>query len=223
MEGCNMRIKLASIIIVLFTYSSLAQTEFYEGFYVSRDFDTVYGKFCVPGTGVGELPNLAYMQNRVMYQDEDEIRQDITPTKALEVVFVAHKTKFRLIAVKNTLGLDTDIMNKSSYLFIRIVQDGQVKLYQYFYRKNASKHQSLSSSIYFTDANNKDYRYCIRMGKKGDLIRVRKYRFRKIMSEIFADYEELVEAIKNKDYRKEDIEIIVNDYNKWHDGYYNEK
>lgn len=215
--------KRFSIAFLLFYISSclLAQTQFYDGFYVTRDNDTVYGSICVPGTGPGELPNLAYMQNRIMFINKDQIRYDVSPTKAFEVVFKALGREFKLVSLKNTIEVETDYMNKSSYLFFLEVIAGKVDLFQYFYRANTAKHQNVTSSIYYSDVANQNYRYCLRMDDD-NLIRVQSYRFRKTMSDMFADHVDLAEKIWNKELSKDQIVEIVEEYNNWHKDYYNE-
>lgn len=53
--------------------------------------------------------------------------------------------------------------------------------------------------------------------QKGDgpLTRMRNLFFKKDMSEFVSDCPELVQKIHNKEYRSEDLETIVSEYNKW--------
>ncbi|MES2731214.1 MAG: hypothetical protein V4714_05675 [Bacteroidota bacterium] len=61
-----------------------------------------------------------------------------------------------------------------------------------------------------------EYNYCLQKGD-GPLLLIRDSYLMEDLSEHLSDYPKLAERIRNKDFHSKDLEVIVQEYNRWTD------
>ena len=86
--------------------------------------------------------------------------------------------------------------------FLRLLLDGYTKLYDYRLKGYAPNTHADKSTHYFIEKN-------------GVLKYVNRSRFIRISSQLFEDHTDLVERLRNREFRYENIYLLVKEYNDW--------
>lgn len=94
--------------------------------------------------------------------------------------------------------------------YMKLIQDGQVKLYRFDF---TVQHQGFAgpNGIPTAGYTSSDYDYYLENNKRFDL--VRSMSFKDLMAKYFADDEDLMNKINNKELGYKDMEAIVLLYN----------
>lgn len=209
-----MRKLLIAALLLCACQLMFAQESQFKGFYISRTGDTVYGSYRIPTLNNG-MPDYSYLQSKAMFVDKDNMPQMIKPRDVNKLVFEANGETITMLTCKNTINIDNQLGN-SHYIFLKLIIDGYVKLYEYYIKENTNSHCNPGAGVYFDERSAAD-KYCIQLGNS-DLIKVKGISFKKDFTNLFADYQVLSDKINNKTYTKEDIQTIVNEYNLWYQG-----
>lgn len=136
---------------------------------------------------------------------------------ALELGFEFDGIKYKMLSRDNNLGLSGPF---GSYdrIFLRLIKDGRVKLFEYHFSGSAgAPMMSAGGGAPMTMGGTPGG--CNSVLQKGDgplfEISVSLFNsFKKQASDYFSDCPELSNKILNKEYHKDDIEQIVDYYNK---------
>jgi hypothetical protein len=195
-----MKRTLILAILLGFYYYSIAQKNYCEGYIITSNNDTIYGKvrdnftFKLTG-GTGKVSFVDSKGKEETY-------------KAKEIV------GYSKAGIANYLSIDIGLRHD----FARIVVDGEVLLLSHKYTRTKptvssdTKMGTLAVSSATTEEVEDLYLYR-RNSKK--LTFVQDFNFKKNMADYFSDDPELKDMISNKELRAPDIEIIVQKYNKW--------
>lgn len=97
-------------------------------------------------------------------------------------------------------------VGKEEWAFMMLLVDGALKLFQYDVEKVKGDEVEVTSTTYWIkDTRNKEF----------EPLQIKDKNFKTDMAGLCADYDDLAEEIRNKDYVFEDVEKVVKEFNKW--------
>ena len=202
MKNC---VRLTLLVLLFTTQQVFAKKVEIDGLiYLAND--TVIATFVIPINSVTDEPILEKMLEKIRYYDSSRNLWIITPKNAKEVRFTYNYKHIRMISVKNTLWLGKGL-EKSDRVFLKLEQEGRLRLYSYSQSQNTQTIHSNSGSSFYTAQ-----KYILQK-KNSELKQVIKLGFKKDMMQYFEDCPTLHEKIKNKSFRKFEIKTIVKFYN----------
>ena len=186
-----------NLIVFLFPLLLNGQTGYSEGYIITYENDTIYGKI---KDRAGSLSSSNYLKIRFM-NDEGEIEK-------FSAYDIRGYSKSGLI---NYRAIEIE-----SKYFAEVIEDGPLTLLandkkQYELQTNTGTNGDFTNSTTTTNVYSHYY-----LQKKGSdkVTEVTKWNFKKKMSQYFMDYPELKEQIDNKSLRFNDLKLIVKKYNK---------
>ena len=116
--------------------------------------------------------------------------------------------------MSNSIGLPTPLFHYDGKVFLKLEADGLVKLFSYKQKSQGGFGSSgMPVGLGFSYAYE---RYVLQYGNN-PLLQVKGISFRRDMMDFFSDYPELVEKIDTRMYRKENLALIVKEYNLYRD------
>lgn len=207
--------KKLSITLLMVLCYCFAAAEKIEGMIITNVNDTLKVTFDIPIELLSREPNYERLQYKVKYVDENGKKQTLKPDDAREIIFTYNNETVRMLSRLNTLQFvgGTILLSSGDNIFLKLVEDGPVQLFLYYYTQNTPGTINPSSGamtggfMYDTD------RYILQKGVRGELKQIKGMSFRKDMAEYFADCPELVKKIEEKEFKREDMEAIVRFYN----------
>lgn len=104
------------------------------------------------------------------------------------------------------------IYSVSTNVFLRLESDGKLKLFNYYYTKRSPGMYNASTGTMSGGYSYSVENYILQKGD-GELKRPKSLTFKKDMAQYFSDCPALVEKIESKDFRKDDLEFIVQFFN----------
>lgn len=144
------------------------------------------------------------LQNRVKFFDNGE-KMVLKPGEASEFSFSYRNEIVRMVSVPNS-GLE-GLFAKNNAIFLKLEMDGALRLYRFYATRTAAGGGYGATYSYQTE----DYY----LQKKGEALkRPKGLLFRKDMEEYFSDCPSVADKIKDKDFKRRDLEAIVMYYNK---------
>lgn len=155
--------------------------------------------------GLGSGPVYQQIQNRVVYFDKSGKRNVLKPEDATEFRFEYNGEEVRMISVDGDLE-DGAPMTWGSRIFLKLEIDGMVRLYRHDYTQT-----NYSSTMAMSTSYNVE-RYLLQKGD-GKLKRPRTLTFKKDMVQYFSECPELCDKIESKEFKKRELESIVEYYN----------
>lgn len=165
--------------------------------------------FRIPLHFFSKDPDYVQLQKKVSYFDSDGRREVLWPSMASEIHFVHRGEPIRMMSRVNTLELLL-IFEHERNIFLRLEEDGSMKLFRYYYRENVKRAGSTS----FTDEDEFVHdRYILQKGD-GILKAPSVLNFRKDMTAYFEDCPELLSMIEDKEYKRRDLVSMVRFYNR---------
>lgn len=147
------------------------------------------------------------LQYKVKYFDSEGKRKILRADDAKEIQFTIGHENVRMLSRYNSLGIG-GIFPANNNIFLRLVIDGKLRLFKYYYTQIPSDMDKTSAGTDFDDVEK-----CVLQKGDGELKKPKVSTFKKDMADYLSDCPELVEKIQNKDFRKADIESIVEFYN----------
>lgn len=203
-----MKAYIITAIVMLFTLS--LQAKKIEGKIVFEN-ETVNVVFNIPIIMLQDAPNYQKIQQRVQYYDAVGKKQTLWPEDAKEIQFTYGQENVRMISVVNSIGLGNPLAS-SNQIFLKLEIDGHLKLYSYFYSQSSPGMVNPATGIMGGGYSYNMDRYVLQKGD-GELKKIKGASFKKDMSEYFSDCPSLAQKIENKEFRKDDLESMVNIYN----------
>ena len=201
-----------SLFVMVLLISTYSEAKKIPGFFINKEGDTVYVTFNVTVSLFRQEAKIERIQEKIRYYDSLNNKNTLKPEDASEVVIVNSGDTIRMLSKANNLGLGSFLSRNG--IFLRLIKDGPLKLFKYY--ESGSSTPGYNHS---TNTVSSGYTYETEMHilqkKDGPLVRVRnEVNFRKEMSKYLSDCPELVKKIDQKQYRKDDIFLIVEEYNK---------
>lgn len=187
---------LFQAVFVFFSLTTFGQKDFYEGYIIALNDDTVYGKIKDkrPAVSMNQKP----------------IKISFIGSNNIQITFLASQLKgYSKGDIKNYVSIRD--LNEGPF-FSRVLVKGplsllttQVEGVAFYKNQPAMLPQRVNDSREFLVHKNKKR-----------TIEISMLEFKKQMAEFFADYYELQQSILNKELRYSDLEIIVSRYNDWY-------
>ncbi|MEO8472593.1 MAG: hypothetical protein ABI477_10370 [Chryseolinea sp.] len=201
---------LVMICVFVIGFSSHAEAKKVEGKIIRRTgTETVI--FNVPFKLLSSRPDIERMQYRIRYYDKFGKKMILKPGEAEEIQFAYKNEVVRMISISNDLGLQ-GTFSRSTFVFLRLEIDGPLRLFKYYQTSSNNTGYygagiSTGGGTYTTENL-----YLQKEGQK--LKRPRTLNFRKDMADYLSDCPALVDRIRDKDFKRKDLEFIVMFYNK---------
>jgi hypothetical protein len=200
------------IIIGLISLNQL-EAEKITGYFITKTNDTLKVTFKIPVNFFSQEPNFEKIQWKITYYDSINQKQILKPNMAKEIVFDYDGENIRMLSRQNNLGLIGSIFIDNSYVFLQLIKDGKLKLFKY-YKTNSSPGMYNSSTGAMTGGYSYTVeKYIMQKGNEG-LFKTRWLSFKKDMADYLSDCPELAKKIEDKIYGSDDIELIVDEYNR---------
>lgn len=90
----------------------------------------------IPAKPFSIEPNFESLQFKVKYYDKDGKVVKLKPDDAREISFTLFNREIRMFSVYNTLG--QRLFSNSTHIFLELIIDGPVKLFNYYYTERMS-------------------------------------------------------------------------------------
>lgn len=205
------------IFVFLFFLLTNVNAKKISGYFISNTHDTVRVLFNIPVKFLMQEPNFVNLQKKVKYFDSKNIKQVLYPDMALEVVFDFEGQKYRMLSRNDDLGLNS-MFSSDNRIFLNLIKDGKLKLFEYHYSGTAGAPMmgAGGGAPMMAGGSPGGSNYILQKGE-GSLFEISVSlfnSFKKQASEYFADCPEVLKKIQDKAYRKDDMELIVDDYNR---------
>lgn len=172
--------------------------------WIYRNNEKIEVTFKIP-FGIASGPVYERIQNRIVYFDQNGKRNVLKPEDAKEFRFDYEGEEIRMVSVNGDLE-DGAPMTWGSRIFLKLEIDGMVKLYRHDYTQT-----NYSSTMAMSTSYNVE-RYLLQKGNE-KLKRPRTLTFRKDMLQYFSECPELCDKIESKEFKKRELESIVEFYN----------
>ena len=205
-------------IIIIFTIFFSGNSLFaknIKGIIISQKNDTMQVVFDIPVNLFTQQPNIEKLQWKVNYIDSNNKKQIVKPFQAKEISFNYKGENIRMISTRNNLGLKAPFFGDNSFIFLRLIIDGKMKLYNYYYTDyyySPGVHNSTTGTT--TEAIPYTAKNFILQKDTAELFQAGWLLFKKDMIDYLSDCPELAKKMKDKIYLKKDVALIVNEYNK---------
>ena len=203
--------KIVLVLAVILFYSMHVQAvELVKGKIITEK-DTIYVTFKIPVTTFSSEPNYIKLQEKVKYLDASGKECVLKPNYATEIQFSYAGGTIRMLSRFKSIFLGS-IFSSNLYIFLKLDIDGDVKLFNYYFRRSSGGMYNGATGMYTGGGSYTSNDYILQKGT-GDLVVVHGISFKDDMSTYFSQCPALVEKIKNKTYRMADIATIVRYYN----------
>ena len=203
--------KLCMITAFVLLCLNQAQAKKVRGYFISKLHDTTYVTFKIPVKLFGEI-NYEALQWKVKYYDLNDEKITIKPATTSEIGFNYGGQKVRMLSRTNNLGMAGSIFMDNSYFFLRLITDGDMQLFTYYYTQRSGG--GFGANGMATGGGSYTVEKEVLQKKNGQLYRPTWISFRKDMMDYISDCPSLVKKIDDRLYRSGDILQIVNDYNR---------
>lgn len=192
--------KVYILFALTFAFINVFAAKRIKGYYISRSNDTVQVDLKIPFLLLSDEPSYLPLQGGVTYYDVNGKTASLRPSAILEVGFEFAGKKTRLVSVHNNLELVGSVFRDNSYIFLRIINDGKLKLYKYY------RTQQTGGGAYTVEIN-------IFKKENKELFQTDLFFFRKDLISYLYDCNTLVQKLSDKVYGSDDADEIVNYYN----------
>lgn len=191
------RILICATFLIV-SISSIAGKQLVEGYYVTYNNDTVYGKFEI--RDLENRKNFLILHERAIFVTDEEVKREIDPYSVNEYSFIYGLIRYVFISCKweNILG------RQGRSFFIREI-DGYIKKYYYYLCHGSVGNYSVFRVSCYQKGND-----CIRG------IRRQKKKILKDMEYFIGDNPSILSEIDSKKPHKTDIDQLIIKYNNWH-------
>ncbi|MFA5974032.1 MAG: hypothetical protein WC780_16920 [Lentimicrobiaceae bacterium] len=183
------------------------------GYYISKTNDTLTVTFNVPIKFFSQEPNYERLQWKIKYYDSTNQKKILKPDMANEIIFDYDGEKIRMLSRQNNLDLIGSFFIDNNSLFLQLIKDGKLKLFKYYKTNNSPGMYNASTGMTTGGASYTVEKYIMQKGNDA-LFKTRWLSFRKDMVNYLSDCPDLAKKIEDKIYRSDDIEQIIDEYNR---------
>lgn len=182
------------LAIILFYSINVFAAELVKGKILTSN-DTIDVTFKISVDAFSKEPNYMKLQGMVQYYNASGKLCVLSAAAAKEIQFTYRGVEIRMLSRFLRNGF-------SQYAFLKLVVDGDVKLFNYYYQQPSN-----------TGSGSYSMNEYILQNDVGDLVAVNGMSFKEDMSTYFSECPALAEKIEDKTYRINDMETIVKYYN----------
>ncbi len=173
--------------------------------------DTIDVTFYIPVDYFSLDINYESLQEKIKYIDSTGKKKVLRPKDAKEIRFKYEFENVRMLSRENSILLGRPL-SRGSHIFLKLEIDGRLKLFKYYHTQGGGGgYNSVTGTLSSGFAYSSDG--FILQKENSELKKIK--RFKKDMPEYFSDCPKLIEKIENKEYRENDIDLIVKFYNSW--------
>lgn len=177
---------------------------------IIRENDTLYVTLNIPVKLFDVDPNYESLQYRVKYFDKTGKKITVWPDEAKEIQFKYNFENVRMLSRVNTIG--GKIFLARSRIFLKLEKEGKLNLYSYYFTQHSGGMYNASTGMMSPGYSYSAERYVLQKGDQ-ELKQPKTLSFKKDMAQYFSDCPTLVKQIESRDFRKGDMEQIVDFYN----------
>jgi len=187
------------------------QAKNFKGYVIYGNQEKVEVLVSVPLIQFSKRPDYQEMQSKITIIKDDS-PFGITPDQVVEVAFTYDEVLIRMISVRDELKLNSPFANLTN-VFLKLEQEGAVRLFRYYQVSNAPGAYNNQSGMSTANNSRVADRFVVQRGN-GPLVRLEGMSFKKDVAEFFHDCPDVIKKVKDKEYKKEDLEMVVKRYNK---------
>lgn len=202
---------LLGLLIAVLSIPTFA-AERVNGYYITSNNETLRCEFLIPMKFWEGEPDFESMQWKVKYLDNLGKKVKLKPAFAKGFGFSLNGKDYTFHSYKNSINVVSSIFIDNTFIYLRLKSDGYLKIYQYYQTQNSGGYYNAGTGMVSAGVSYTVERMCFKKGD-GELTKIRKLFFKKDMSAYLADDVELATKITNKEYRFDDVERIVAEYN----------
>ena len=130
----NVMKKIQLICLACWLSLNVVEAKKIKGYYVNNTDDTIMVTFSIPMNSLDGEPSFLRLQWEVTFLDEKNEKWVLKPGEVKEIVFDYGEEHIRMLSRENTLELSRGFTSPKEYLFLRLMKDGRMKLFKYYYR-----------------------------------------------------------------------------------------
>ena len=189
---------------LFFSINSFAKT--LDGYYITLEDDTIEAQLEIPvffGVFFREIQQGVKVKDKYIHNKS----LNLYPENIKEYGFEFKGKQIRMISCYDPLKNCYYNQKHSTFIFLRLVQEGKhLSYFQFQYKagdRPGQKEGWMTSKLHF-----------FRKGESGEIYRHRPWKFKKDLANYLSDCSEVKEKILNKTYRRKDVEIIIDQYDK---------
>lgn len=182
-----------------------------DGYFITKNHDTVNVTFKLPVGFISQIPNYQRIQYKIKYYDKFSGKKiTLLPADVLEIGFQYGNAVIKMLSRSNNFS--NGPFSYSSHIFLRLEIDGPLKMFRYYYTQSSPGHFNGATGAMTGGYSYNVEQYVLQRGDE-PLKWPRSWSFRKDMKEYFSDCPALVEMIDKREFRKNEVEAIVEFYN----------
>lgn len=205
-------IKHLSLLTLVFLLSTNSQAKKNPGFYINKDGDTVYVKFNVAVSLFRQEAKIDRIQEKIRFYDSLNNTHYLKPEHASEVVIISSEDTIRMLSRANNLGLGSFLSRNG--IFLRLIKDGKLKLFKYYESKSSAPGYNHSTNTMSGGYTYETQCYVLQKDNEPLFRTMNPVSFGNDMANYLSECPELVIKIEQKQYQKNDVPLIVDEYNK---------
>jgi hypothetical protein len=205
-----MKTKILIFTLICMSYAKV-EAKKVNGEIIYNNDSIVHVTFDISISLIFQEVNVESIQHGIEYYNSLGKTVELEPESAKEIRFKYNYEDFRLISCVDNLNLSGYFFPSNEKLFLRLRNDGKLRLYTYYFTKVTPAMSNgvggtIPGSSYNTD------RFILQKNN-GDLFEPRWLRFRKDMKKYLSDCPKVVAKIDDRTYTRDLINIIVMEYN----------
>lgn len=199
-----------AVLAVALLVTIQAHAKKIEGYIIFKNKEKVNVTLSIPFKLLAQEPNFEAIQRKIKYLDENDKAVFLRPDDAEEVSFVVKGVQIRMISVFDNLGLGGGLFSSQINVFLKLEIDGKLRLFTHYFT-NQSPGMYNSSTGTTTGYTYGAEKWVLQKGNT--LFQPRSLSFKKDMSEFLSDCQAIGQKIKDREFKKGDMEQIVKEYN----------
>jgi hypothetical protein len=199
--------KIFLVLVLGLLFSNLSAKKKVSGYIITTNDDTIKVTFKIPmDSPISGDPDLQRLQRHVTYYDSTGTKKILEPKTVKAIVFTFERRTIKMMACIDNLGVIQPLFFGQHDYFFHVISDEKIKVLR-AYKTFVVSGGGGGAGYYSHNLGGDTYVY-----KKGsgELFRDETPDFAKY----FVDCPDVMNKINNKEYQKDYIAQIVNDYNK---------
>lgn len=178
-----------------------------EGYIVRSNGDTI--------TGLLRIANPALNQMQVDFQGNNE-KATIYSVEDTSIISYGYGTvHYRKVKTRFTRKVSDGLSSPSGLLFLHIVVDGPARLYHYNtvnYPNNLLRSGNGVPPLYFAHIES----HYVMINPSGRMMLTRNRSIKGTVNRLLSDYQDLMERIRLKGFKKAEVITVFEEYNDWY-------
>jgi hypothetical protein len=218
------------ILGVIFYYQAEARKV--HGYYLTKSLDTMKVSFEIPTGSFSGKPKYERMQAGIEYYDNAGMVQVLLSTHACEVSFEYSGQRIRMVSSEGNLGMYEGVFIVYEATFLHLIKDGKLRLFKYYTREKKRINMVLpiqsvgpgapmamvgipgKVTVKYEDyIFQKDTADFFQTKDKSTIFK--KDTFEQDMMDYLSDCPYVAKKTKFHQYTRDDIELMVEEYNKF--------